>query len=98
MEEQKETVLKMVKERCGIAENVTVYDEDIKMYIADCRMDMAASGVSKDLAKSENHAGVLTALTFYVKAYLGNDRTDTEKYLDLYRNKAFRLSLEEGGT
>lgn len=96
--DQKDNMLKVVKERCGIAENVTVYDADIEMYIADCRMDMSASGVSRELAESENHAGVLTAVTLYVKAYLGNDRSDTERYLGLYRNKVFRLSLEEGGT
>lgn len=91
-------MLEKIKERCGIAQSVTVYDNDILAYIEDCRADMIASGVSKKLTKSEKNAGVLTAVTLYVKAYLGDDRTDTEKYLKLYWNKVFRLSLEEGGT
>lgn len=91
-------MLELVKERCGIAASVQVYDRDIEMYIEDCRADMIASGVAKKIAESEEHAGTLMAVTLYVKAYIGNDRTDTEKYLKLYRDKVFRLSLEEGGT
>lgn len=96
--EKKDKMVELIKERCGIAAAVTVYDDDIKMYMEDCRADMLASGVPKALTESEEDPGVLTALTLYVKTYLGNDQTGTEKYLALYRNKVFRLSLEEGGT
>ena len=91
-------MLDEIKRRCGIVPSVTVYDKDIEIYIEDCRADMIESGVSKELAVSETDPGILTAVTLYVKTYLGDDRTDTEKYLELYRNKVFRLSLEEGGT
>lgn len=91
-------MLNIIKNRCGIAESVTVYDSDIEMYIKDCIADMMASGVPKHVIKSKKNDGAMTAISLYVKAYLGNDRTDTEKYLRLYRNKVFRLSLEEGGT
>lgn len=90
-------MLECIKERCGIASSVEVYDSEIETYIEDCRADMVASGVPKEIAESDSHAGALTAVTMYVKAYIGNDRTDTEKYLELYRNRVFRLSLEEGG-
>ena len=90
-------MIEQIKKRGGIAPSVTVYDSDIRMYIEDCQADMLASGVPEELAGSETHPGVLTAVTLYVKTYLGNDRTDTEKYLKLYRNKVFRLSLEKGG-
>ncbi len=90
-------MLNMVKNRCGIAESVKVYDADIRLYIKDCLADMAASGVPEGIIKSEDNEAAITAVTLYVKAYLGNDRTDTEKYLKLYRDKVFRLSLEEGG-
>ena len=33
-------------------------------------------------------------LYLYVKAYLVNDRSDTRMYLDLYRKKVFRMTLE----
>lgn len=88
-------MIKLIKKRCGIAENVKIYDDDIEMYIKDCRQDMISSGVSKTTAESEEDAAVLTAITLYVSAYLGNDRADTSKYLDLYRKKVFRLTLTE---
>lgn len=91
-------MLDVIKRRCGIAESVRVYDADIELYIKDCLADMAASGVSERLVNAEVNESVITAVTLYVKAYLGNDRTDTEKYLRLYQKKVFRLSLEEGGT
>ena len=72
-------MLELIKRRCGIAESITVYDEDILVYIKDCMGDMVSSGVPKHIAESEEQEGVLTAITLYVKAYLGNDRTDTEK-------------------
>lgn len=88
-------MLNIIKQRCGIAQGITVYDEDIQMYIKDCEQDMIASGVPESLIKKKTHEGVTTAVTFYVKAFLGNDRTDTDKYMELYRKKVFRLSLEE---
>lgn len=98
-QQEKDIMLNIVKNRCGIAESVKVYDTDIELYIRDCLADMSASGVPERLIEnSDDYEGVVTAVSLYVKAYLGNDRTDTEKYLQLYRNKVFRLSLEEGGT
>lgn len=88
-------MLELIKKRCGIL--VNVYDDDIKAYIADCREDMIAAGVPEELfpeSESDISNQVITAVTLYVKAYLGNDRSDTEKYLDLYRKKVFRLTLE----
>lgn len=45
-------------------------------------------------ARAYPQYGQHLGLTLYVKAYIGNDRTDTEKYLDLYQKKVFRLTLE----
>ena len=86
-------MIRAIKRRCGIAEAVQVYDEDIQLYIDDCLADMLVSGVPKSILDSENES-VLTAVTLYVKAYLGTDGSDAEKYLDLYRKKVFRLTLE----
>lgn len=85
-------MLEQVKVRCGIA--VPVYDGEISGYIEDCLEDMAASGVPRRLLSGKN-SRVLTAVTLYVKAYLGNDCSDTNKYLELYRKKVFRLTLED---
>ena len=87
-------MLEIIKARCGIMKSITVYDEDIGMYIEDCQEDMKSSGVSERTIQSKQKQ-VATAVTLYVKANIGNDRTDTEKYMELYRRKVFRLTLEE---
>lgn len=87
-------MIDLIKERCGIAAAITVYDDDIKSYIEDCKEDMALAGVNKALVEQES-PGVITAVTLYVKANLGNDRSDTEKYMELYHKKLFRLTLME---
>lgn len=87
-------MLELIKKRCGIAAALTVYDEDIKAYIEDCKEDLLLSGVDKSLIDYEK-PGVITAVTFYVKAHLGNDRMDTDKYMKLYQDKVFRLTLED---
>ena len=84
-----------VKRRCGIHKAITVYDDDIRLYIDDAKADMLASGVPAGIVNDASHPGALTAVTLYVRAYLGDDRTDTEKYLDLYRKRVFRMTLEE---
>lgn len=87
--------LDLLKERVGIPTEVTVYDRDIALYYEDCLDDMCSSGVpAQYLEDPQKHPQVLTAVSLYVKAYLGNDRTDTELYLDLYRKKVSRLALE----
>lgn len=87
-------MLDKVKIRCGIISDITIYDQEIKDYIEDGKSDMIASGVPGYLIEREDER-IVTAITCYVKAYLGNDRSDTEKYLKLYREKVFRLTLEE---
>ena len=83
----------IIKERCGIPEEIDVYDRDIKMYLDDCLEDMKASGVPETVM---NDPRAITAATLYVKAHLGDDRADTDKYMEMYRQKVFRLTLEEG--
>lgn len=91
-------MLEKIKKRCGIAEGINVYNDDISDYIADALQDMKTSGVPPDiLRKDTDDSRVLTAVTLYVKAYLGNDRSDTRMYLDLYRKKVFRMTLEGNG-
>ena len=87
-------MLERIKKRCGIAEQVTVYDDDIQAYIEDCLQDLRDSGVDDSLIQAQD-CRVLTAVTFYVKANLGDDRSDTNTYMRLYRNKVFRLTLAD---
>ena len=89
-------LLEKIKERCGIVPEISVYDAEIKGYIADALEDMRASGVPEWMLNEEHSMPQTeTAVTLYVKAYLGNDRTDTDKYLELYRQRVFRLTLED---
>ena len=86
-------MLDIIKERCGIPEEIEIYDRDISLYLKDCLEDMKASGVPESILDDPR---AVTAATLYVKAHLGDDRTDTEKYMELYRQKVFRPTLEEG--
>lgn len=85
-------MLEKIKHRCGIAEQITIYDEEIMDYIEDAKADLLDSGVPPDLVNTSD-VRIMTAITLYVKANIGNDRSDTETYMDLYRKKAFRLAL-----
>ena len=58
---------------------------------------MRDSGVPQKTVEKEDER-VITAVTLYVKAHLGNDRSDTEKYMKLYQRKVFRLTLDEEET
>ena len=42
-------MLEIVKSRCGIPEDIDIYDTDIRIYINDCLADMKASGVPEKL-------------------------------------------------
>ena len=68
-----------------------------KCIINDCLLDMRDSGVPQKTVEKEDER-VITAVTLYVKAHLGNDRSDTEKYMKLYQRKVFRLTLDEEET
>lgn len=84
----------IIKQRIGIASSVTVDDYDIDLYVQDCIMDMRDSGVPEETLARED-SRVVTAVTLYVKAHIGNDRSDTSRYLSLYRQKVSRLILDE---
>ena len=89
-------MLVKIKSRCGIPGDIDIYDTDIQLYINDCIADMKASGVPEKLLDMNGiDPQVTTAVTLYVKAYLGDDRSDTEIYLKLYRQKVFRLTMED---
>lgn len=89
------TMLESVKARCGIPASVTVYDSEYQSLIDDCVEEMRTAGVPASLLSSDNvNQRVLTCIVLYVKSMRGDDRSDTEKYMDMYRKKVFKLSLE----
>lgn len=88
-------MLTKIKERCGIPASVTVYDSEYQSLIDDCIEEMRTAGVPAKLLSSDNvNQRVLTCIVLYIKAYRGDDRSDTEKYLEMYHKKVFKLSLE----
>lgn len=98
------SILNMVKLRCAIPSRVTVYDAEIRQLIIDAIMDMITAGVPARIlpdpetiseeTEGEPDQRVLTCITLYVQAYRGQDRTDTELYIRMYRNKLHKLMLE----
>lgn len=89
------TMLESVKARCGIPASVIAYDSEYQSLIDDCMEEMRTAGVPASLLSSDNvNQRVLTCIVLYVKSMRGDDRSDTEKYMDMYRKKVFKLSLE----
>lgn len=90
------TMLEEIKQRCGIPASVTVYDSEYQSLIDDCIEEMKTAGVPASLLSFDTsvNSRVLTCIVLYVKAMRGDDRSDTEKYLEMYHKKVFKLSLE----
>lgn len=89
------TMLEQVKQRCGIPTSVTAYDDEYKMLIEDAKEEMRTAGVPVALLSDTNvNQRVLTCIVLYVKSMRGDDRSDTEKYLEMFHRKVFKLSLE----
>lgn len=89
-------MLKLIKTRCGIADQIGIYDSDILSYMEDAKTDMVDSGVPESIVNSEE-ASVVTAITLYVKGNMAENTEETEKYMELYRQKVFRLTLKQEG-
>lgn len=91
------TLLTMIKERLGIGAGITVYDSELTSLISAARSDIIASGVPSELVDS-NDDRVLLAITAFVKANYGDDRSNTTRYTQIYQTMVFRLCQEEGGS
>ena len=86
-------MLEKVKKRCYI--NSKVFDDEIASLIAACIKDLEGVGIKKNLfSASKNDDQILNCVVNYVKAYRGNDRTDTEKYLEMYNSLKNKLSMQ----
>ena len=89
------TMLEQVKSRCGIPASITTYDGEYQSLIDDCIEEMRTAGVPVALLSDTNvNQRVLTCIVLYVKSMRGDDRSDTEKYMNMYHKKVFKLSLE----
>lgn len=92
-------MLDSIKERLGLDAATTVYDSELESLIQAAQADMKASGVPADMVDAEEPDGrILLCVTAYVKGYYGDDRQNTSRYTQIYREQVFRLCQEEGGS
>lgn len=91
------TLLTTIKDRLGIPAEITTYDGELTSVISAAQSDILASGVPSDLIEA-NDDRVVLAITAYVKANYGDDRSNTTRYTQIYQGIVFRLCQEEGGS
>ena len=88
-------MLNEIKKRCYIT--TAIYDDEIQSLINSCILDCLNIGINEKFFKPNDKDKyddlVLNCITNYVKAYRGNDRTDTEEYLKMYYSIRDKLSL-----
>ena len=90
--------LDAIKMRAGYETSITAYDNEIKDIMESAVMDMLTSGVPEDQFVVTNiDKRLLNAIALYVQGYIEQDRSDTNRYLNLYKRSVFKLSLEDGG-
>ena len=91
------TNIASIKARAGYAE-VDAFDGEIMELMSSAVMDMLTAGIPAYMFSEDPiDARILNAMATYVMAYIEQDRTDTNRYLNLYKRLTFKLSLEDGG-
>lgn len=87
----------IIKKRCYIT--TSIYDDEIKSLISACIRDCIRCGIKKDVFEKDDKNQyddlALNCITNYVKAYRGNDRSQTEEYLKMYTNIRDEISLNK---
>jgi len=89
-------MLDKIKQRCGIAPAITIYDSEISLHIEAAVDDMRASGVPERLAyASSSDPRVINCVALYVMGARQNEPNAISRYDALYKRAVFRLTLEE---
>ena len=70
----------------------TVYDSEVNDLIESARLDLIQSGVSSELANSEDPL-IKRAITTYCKANFGYDNPEAERFQESYNMLKQHLSL-----
>jgi len=90
-------VLEIIKGRCYIA--TSIYDDEINSLISACILDCTRCGIKKEIFDIDSEGKynnlALNCVTNYVKAFRGNDRSQTEEYLKMYTNIRDEISLHK---
>lgn len=92
-------MLEEVKKRLGIDDAIDVYDSELESLIQAAVSDMKAAGVPADMLEADEPDGrVLLCVTAFVKSNYGDDRQNSARYTQIFREMVFRLCQEEGGS
>jgi len=90
-------MLEIIKSRCYITTNI--YDDEITSLINSCIQDCVRCGIKKSAFEFDDKGNydnlILNCVTNYVKAYRGNDRSQTDEYLKMYTNIRDEISLHD---
>ncbi len=91
-------MLEIIKARLYIASTVTTFDEEIESLISSCKDDAIGSGINplvfNDIDDKYDDF-VLNLVTSYVKAYRGNERSDTDSYLKMYNQQKISMAMNK---
>lgn len=87
-----------VKKRCYIVSDL--YNDEIESLIKSCKQDLKDVGINENVLNQEKEVDgqLLNCIVNYVKAYRGNDRNDSEKYLKMYESLKNKISMQESYT
>jgi len=86
----------IIKKRCYIMTNV--FDDEIESLISAGIIDCIQSGIRKSKFEKDSEGNydpqVINCITAFVKANRGNDRSDTEIYMKMYKSYRDKMTLE----
>jgi len=66
-----ENMLNLMKKALLIPANENYADDELNLHIASCRQLLITTGVSKEIAESDDDPLVCALITIYVKTYFG---------------------------
>lgn len=82
-------MLEEVKNACRIKSSA--FDSDIAIYMDAAVKELKLAGVKQEVIDQKGNL-LKNAVICYVKAYIGTDRDDTEKYLRMFEGLKLKLT------
>lgn len=81
-------MLETIKKRCRLS--TSAFDTEIMSLVEAAKTDLKIAGVKQEVL--DNQGELLTnAISCFVKAYMGTDRSDSTRYLRMY--ETLKMSL-----
>ena len=84
-----------ILEECRAALGLTdgYFDDQIALLIEAARATMVRGGVPEEKAQDDGDALVIVCITCFVKAMIGNDNPDAEKYMASFDSMVSLLKM-----